>query len=362
MNNELFNERLRRVMAHHLDDETGSTYWLEKARERDIALDDIQTLADLPRFGPMDEAALQTRPLEDFIPKTVLKQKEKLILGETGGTLGKSKLTAYREDEFQESFVEPFVRVARHRGFPEGVNWLWIGPGGPHMIGKAARACARALGSPDPFSVNIDARWAKKLPTGSIAAKRYLDHVVAQAIALIETQRIEVLFSTPKVFAELAPRMSDAARSSIQALHFGGMPLDAPLANVLKTAFPAAIFISGYGNTLFGMCPEFTGAYDGAIRYFPYGDRILFSTVPPDSNLTDEEKLLQPSALGERGQIVFSRLDETFMILNMFERDEGLLVEPGSALQQIGFRAAGVADPRPLSTGKDTIDARIGLY
>jgi len=362
MNKELFNERINRVMACHLDSETGSIYWLEKARERNIALGDIQTADDLFRFGPMDESALQTRPLEDFIPKSVLAQKEKLIIGETGGTLGKSKLTAYREDEFQEAFVEPFIRVARHRGFPAGLNWLWIGPGGPHMIGKAARACARALGSPDPFSVNLDARWAKKLPTGSIAAKRYLDHIVAQAITLIETQRIEVLFSTPKVFAELAPRMSDATRNTVQALHFGGMPLDAPLAATLKTAFPSAIFISGYGNTLFGMCPEFTGTYDDTIRYFPCGDRVLFSTVPPDDRLTDEGKLLQPGGFGERGQIVFSRLDETFMILNMFERDEGLLVKSDSALQQIGFQTVGVADPRPLSTGKDNISARIGLY
>ena len=362
MSKDLFTERLERVMACHLDPTGGSAYWLEKARQRGIACSDVRTIEDIARFGPMDEAALQTRPIEDFIPQSSLQRRPELILGETGGTKGKSKVTAYREDEFHEAFVEPFLRVARHRSFPEGENWIWIGPGGPHVIGKAAQACARAYGSTDPFSVDFDARWAKKLPPGSMAARRYLAHVVQQSIDLIETQRIGVIFSTPKVFEKLGESMSDVAREAIKGLHFGGMPVDGPLMGRLVAAFPNAVLISGYGNTLFGMCPEFTGVYDRAIHYFPFGDRLVFQTVQPDGNLSDEAKLCAPAAEGEPGQILFSRLDETFMILNMFERDEGTLIRPPAELHALGFRACGVADPTPLRAEIEATEARSGLY
>ena len=149
---------------------------------------------------------------------------------------------------------------------------------------------------------------------------------------------------------------------AITGLHFGGMPVDGPLVGKLVTAFPNAVLISGYGNTLFGMCPEFTGRYDGAIHYFPFGDRLVFQTVQPDSALSDEAKLATPVAEGEPGQIVFSRLDEAFMILNMFERDEGTLIQPPAELHTLGFRAHGVADPRPLRTEIKATEARIGLY
>jgi thienamycin biosynthesis protein ThnN len=362
MNNDLFTERLGRVMACHLDPTGGSTYWLEKADQLGLACSEIQTIDDLTRFGPMDEDALRTRPIEDFIPQSTLQRKTELILGETGGTKGKSKVTAYREDEFHEAFVAPFVQVARYRSFPEAENWIWIGPGGPHVIGKAAQACARASGSADPFSVDFDARWAKKLPPGSMAARRYLAHVVQQSIDLIETQRIGVIFSTPKVFEKLGESMSDAARQAIKGLHFGGMPVDGPLMDKLMAAFPNAVLISGYGNTLFGMCPEFTGVYDGAIQYYPFGDRLVFRTVQPDSNLSNAEKLSAPVAAGEPGQVVFSRLDEAFMILNMFERDEGALIQPPPELQALGFRAHGISDPKPLRAEAQTTEARIGLY
>ncbi len=50
------------------------------------------------------------------------------------------------------------------------------------------------------------------------------------------------------------------------------------------------------------------------------------------------------------------------MILNMFERDEGTLIQPPPELQALGFRARGVADPTPLRAEKQAAEARIGLY
>ncbi len=69
------------------------------------------------------------------------------LLAETAGTLGRPKTAVHRADEFETAFVTPFVMAARRVGFPEGGHWLFIGPTGPHIIGRAARRCARALGA-----------------------------------------------------------------------------------------------------------------------------------------------------------------------------------------------------------------------
>lgn len=338
-------------------------YWLERASRLGIGgAEEIRTVDDIARFGPMDEEALRTRPVEDFIPGSCLARRTDIVVGETGGTMGRAKVTVYREDEFNAAFVAPFIRVADHRGFPAGESWLWVGPGGPHIIGKAAAACARALSSPDPFCVDCDARWAKKLSPGSVAAKRYLAHIVAQSLDLIRTQRIGVIFSTPKIFDELAAHMTEESRNAVLGLHFGGMQVQAALAGKLEEAFPNAVFIAGYGNTLFGMCPEFKGVFTGDVDYFPMGDRIVFRTVNPDSEMSREQKLAEPVDNSAPGQIVFSRLDESFMILNMFERDEGRLVRPGAEIRDYGFHAWGIRNPCPLRTERKVTDARVGLY
>ncbi|MCP6726024.1 hypothetical protein NL526_28610, partial [Klebsiella pneumoniae] len=86
----------------------------------------------------------------------------------------------YRSDELLEAFVDPFVSAARALGFPTSEQWLFIGPSGPHIIGKVVKHLAGRFESAEPFSVDFDPRWAKKLPRGSFAAHRYLAHVVEQ--------------------------------------------------------------------------------------------------------------------------------------------------------------------------------------
>ena len=85
----------------------------------------------------MCEDDLRRYPIEHFIPKIFLDQKSEFILGETAGTTGRPKVTAYLKEEFNAVFVDSFAFIAGKRGFPTGGNWLWIGPSGPHIIGKA---------------------------------------------------------------------------------------------------------------------------------------------------------------------------------------------------------------------------------
>lgn len=357
------NDRLAEVINIHFDRHGGTPFWIEKADALGIRpQSEIRTIKDLRLFGPMEVEALRRRPIEDFVPKRYWQQRSSWIVGETGGTTGMPKTTVYLAKEFQAAFIEPFVIAAEYRNFPKGENWLWIGPSGPHLIGKAARLCAAALGSADPFAIDFDPRWVKKFPPQSLAFSRYLEHVLEQTMRIIATQHIGVLFSTPKVLVRLAETMARQQREAIRGIHFGGIALERSAFQDIQKAFPNAVMIAGYGNTLFGMCPEFMGDPDLPLEYFPVGNRLILQTVPTGNRMNPAEKLFHPCDVGEVGQLVCSRLDAGFLIINLFERDQGQLVEPPAAYRQAGISGNGLRNPGPLLGESSAEQAAIGLY
>src|SRR6516162_11700107 len=205
--------RLRDLLDLHFHPEHGSRYWLLREEELgwDVC-DRVRTMDDLRLLGPTPTSDLRAFAVRDFIPRGLHDQLPRFIIGETAGTTGRPCATAYRDDEFQAAFVTPFLKVARATGFPRGEPWLWVGPSGPHIIGKAVRELARQTGNMDPFSVDFDPRWAKRLADGSLARQRYLDHVTTQALDVLRREQVGVLFITPPALAALAVQMSDRQR------------------------------------------------------------------------------------------------------------------------------------------------------
>jgi len=335
-------QRLANVLALHFDPKWGAPYWLDRAAT--LGLDpraEIRSLADLPRLGFMEPADLRTRPLHDFIPRSVLDAKRELIVAQTGGTVGRPVWTAYRQDEFEEAFVGPFVVAAGHVGFPEGGLWLYIGPSGPHIIARAADAIARRTGSPTPFTVDFDGRWAKKLPADSFAADRYLNHIVEQALDVTSSQSITTLFTTPPVLEALAKRMTPDERNAVRGVHYGGVAMTREQLLKFQTElFPNAVHLSGYGNTLFGCCLELSVEPGRELRYFPHGDRIAFGIR------LDGAEGVRHGPNAQRGRVVFSRLDRTMLLINVLERDEAVLVPPPASAPP-GFETCGVVAPGP---------------
>jgi len=357
------NAWLQIVVSKHFDPAYGSQYWLGKERELGInAIKEINTLDDLKILGPMCEDDLRKYPIEHFIPKVYLNRKNMFVLGETAGTTGRPKVTAYRMDEFFSVFVDWFVYIAKKRGFPVGGNWLWIGPSGPHIIGKAVGYVAMKMGSMDPFSIDFDPRWAKKMQPESIGSKRYLEHVLDQAMDIIEVQEIEILYTTPPVLEALALRMSDQKRMAVKGVHYGGISIGKEALKRFKVEnFPNAVHISGYGNTLFGLCLEIEGLSTYDLDYFPLGPRMIVQVVEKDDgNISGSERLSKLVNYGEEGQVVFHRLDESFFVPNMFERDRAVRIPPTSTAVDYGITQDGVRNPKLLENNKVTV--KTGLY
>ena len=353
-------DRVRRIVALHFDPKFGSPYWLEKAASLKLdAVRAIKTLDDLPLLGPMDKAALSSHPVEHFVPRQFLECKTEWIVGETGGTLGRSSFAVHREDEFQAAFVHPFVDAARRANFPRGLNWLLIGPTGPHIIGKAARACAKAMGSMDPFNVDFDPRWARKLPTESVARRRYLKHIEAQALDVIRTQHVGVLFATPAVLKSLAESIEPEQRARIRGIHFGGMAVQVELRERLRVLFSNAVLLSGYGNTLFGVAPELSCSPETGIDYFAQENRLVYRVVA--SEVKDErDQLTRAVSYGQRGQVLAHRLDELQFIPNMLERDSAIRIAPPLEAATMGFVLDGLRDPQPIVDSSSKSSS--GLY
>ncbi len=344
--------RLRRVIALHFDPQCGTPFWLDRAADLGIdPLSRVRTLGDLECFGDMSPDDLRRRPLEDYIPRRWHHRMDRFIVGQTGGTTGTGTWTAYRNDEFDEAFVTPFVASAGHVGFPAREKWLYVGPTGPHIIGKVVRHLANALGSPDPFSVDFDPRWAKKLPNDSFAHERYVQHVIDQAMAIVRTQPIGVLFTTPVVLEAMRVAMSEAQRDRIRGVHYGGMAVTGEqMRRFQEEYFPNAVHLSGYGNTLFGCCLELETIAGRQLEYYPFGTRLHFEVVD------DNGVVLGPS---RTGRVRFTRLDESMLIVRMLERDQAKLIDPPTGAPD-GFACAGVRNPRPLT--EDSVADVAGLY
>ena len=358
-----FEEHLHMMLDLHFHPANGSPYWLR--REKALGIDvrrEVQGLDDLYKLGPMDDASMRGLSIEEFIPGALLPQKRRLILGDTAGSMGKPKITAYTEEDFRRAFIEPFARAAAAMQFPKGENWLFIGPSGPHIIGKAARICAKRVGSMDPFAVDFDPRWIKKMNPGSMGHKRYLEHVIRQALDILSAQNVGVLFTTPSILAPLAGRMTETQRLRIRGVHYGGVALTRDnYTEFRKEAFPNAVHMSGFGNTLFGMCPELTDDEPRAIDYYPHGNRLIIRLIPaPDYCVPDRERLRERVPYGERGQIMFHRLDASGLIVNMCERDSAERIPPPPGFAHLGFFQDGLRHPQPLPDVRKRL--RIGLY
>ena len=351
--------KLERILRIHFDEDTGAPYWLEKQKE--LGLDivkSVRCIEDLSILGPMDEEALATRPVEDFIPR-IFPADDDYILAETAGTLGTPKFAVHRIDEFRSAFVIPFVKTAKRIAFPHRCHWLFVGPTGPHIIGRAARYCARALDAGDVFTVDFDPRWAKKLLAGSFAARRYLEHVEAQALRVLSVQNIGVLFSTPVVLSSLADKMDETKRSAIKGIHLGGMCAGAEFMEKMNELFQNAVLLSGFGNTLFGMMPQLRYDRQTGFDYFPHGHRLVVRVVPttaPDETV-DINSCVE---YGQRGQLLIHRLDEMQFIANLLERDTAIRIEPNPDAAEDGFVLDGIRDPQPIIN--ETTKPSIGLY
>jgi hypothetical protein len=318
---------IKKILALHFHPQKGTPFWLE--RQQHLGLDvreAIHSHHDFHRLGVMDVAALRSRPITDFIPKALHQDLSSFLLSETGGTTGDPCRRVFYPEEFHNAFIGPWLKAVAEHNFPRNGRWLFVGPGGPHIIDRSARYMARAVGSLEPFTVDCDVRWIKRQVPGSLGLKLYMDHVLAQAANIISHQEIDTLFTTPPLLVSLARIMNPTQRDQIRGIHTGGMALDHTTASELQEQFCQAVILPGYGNSLFGVTfPQVKEQNDEDI--FQVQDPALWLQLAPlPADAQSRQDLTSSVAPGLRGRVILHRLDESFLIFNLVERDTALAV------------------------------------
>lgn len=300
----------------HRDPVTGSVWYRERGAAGDPSLDD-----------------LRARPWTDFVPASVL-ATESLLVVESGGTTGRPIAVAFTAEGFRANFVAPFLAALGPAESAFRHPWLFVGPSGPHAIGRGAEGSAVALTGQTPSSVDMDPRWLKRCRPG-VVRDRYLDHVVDQALDVLASRAIGVLFSTPPLLTRLGEAMAIEDRDRILAIHWGGVAATVLELGRIRELYPQAELVAGFGNSLVGLFPQI-GESGGLPVYGHLGGSHFFRVVDQHGSAVRD---------GESGRLVVGRRDLTLWMSGVVERD--LVVSITTRDGRKGFQPAPAPAPIP---------------
>jgi len=212
-------EFIRAAMEWHFNPETGSAFWLKRAKTLDFdPRTDVRTHADL-RLFPNVSPELRDVRAEDLIPKGYGKRPDVVGFFESGGTTGIPKRVVLMRDWGDRMVAWSNEHLDRH-GVPRGVNWLGIIPSGPHVVSALFHQHAITHGTYG-FMIDLDPRWVKKL----IADKRFADvdayagHIIDQAVDVLRTQDIRLDRLERVIFGSRHLFKRSGVNHGINALH-----------------------------------------------------------------------------------------------------------------------------------------------
>ncbi|MBY8887007.1 AMP-binding protein [Streptomyces sp. PTM05] len=317
-------EFLKTAMRWHFSEETGSRFWLDRAKRLSFdPLVDITSYDHLTLF-PNVTAELRDVAAEDLIPRGYDSVNDIVGIFETGGTVGAPKRIPYSEDWARQNLAWTHANLDA-QGVPRGVNWLSTAPSGPHGVGHFAHRQAMERGG-HCFTIDVDPRWVKKLISrGGTEADAYVDHLVDQVVTLLSSQRIGVLMTTPPILERLVgdPRTHELLTRSVRAIVWVGTHMDTETRKRYKTETLRDIVLHGtYGNTMI------LGASDER-HGLGVQDPCVFDTNSPFVSLSVVDPATREVVpYGERGQVVMSHVSKSAFLPNNLERDLATRVRP----------------------------------
>ena len=333
--------QVREVVQWHFSPDTGTPFWLDKAKEYKFnPLKDVHTFEDLRLFGTFEDEWLRGGPVQRWIPRGYAGKPTYVF--ETGGTTGLPK-TRIVIDDFRIDY-EMMSDTLPDKYFPKGSNWLMLGPSGPRRLRLAIEHLAQHRGGIS-FCIDLDPRWVVKLiKMREIGmANLYKEHAIEQVLTILAGGHdIKCMFTTPKLLAALdealrSGKLEDKFRQLGKKIPAGGL-------KSIKAAGITGIFSGGteftpqftreayeemldngdvymtptYGNTLMGLacskpiCPE-----DGfKISYYAPQPRAAIQVVDPKNF----DKVVE---YGQTGRVLLTTLTKEFFVPRFAERDEG---------------------------------------
>lgn len=346
---------VREIVAWHFNPDTGSPFWLEKAKG--LGFDPrkaVQKFEDLRQFGLFEDEWLRGGPVRRWVPKAL--QNKPTYVFETGGTTGipKSRVVV---DDFRIDY-EMFSETLPDKYFPKGSNWLMLGPSGPRRLRLAVEHLCQFRGG-ICFCVDLDPRWVIKLIKKGWTEhlKAYQEHVIDQAMTVLSAGHdIKCMFTTPKLLDALANRLekegSSVAKAGITGIFCGGTEMTSQWIRFAIEEFlgPDVYIAPTYGNTLMGLAASDmpTAADNFKIAYYAPEPRAVVEVVDFD----DPNKVV---GYGETGRVKLTTLTKELFIPGFLERDEGEREQPSAK-----YPWDGVSGVRPYRAFAAT--TTVGVY
>lgn len=343
------------MVQWHFGPETGSQFWLEKAKTFDFdPLEAVTCFDDLKQFPLFEDEWLRGGPMRRWVPQPY--QDDPLYVFETGGTTGVPKSRIVREDHWLD--YEIFSDTLPDEYFPRKSNWLMLGPSGPRRLRLAVEHLCQHRGG-ICFCVDLDPRWVVKLlkKGKTEEAKLYSEHVIDQAMTVLGAgHEIRGLFTTPKLLEALAMRLLDEGSSieeaGITGIFCGGTEFTQQWYRFAceELLGPNVYITPTYGNTLMGLAcgKPFDPADEYKITYYAPQPRAAVEVVDFD----DHKKVVDYDATG---RVKLYTLTRELFIPGFLERDEGERERPHEK-----FPWDGVSSVRPYHVFATT--TTVGVY
>lgn len=325
---ERLDAHVREVVNWHFSPETGTPFWLEKAKS--LSFDprkDVKSFDDLKKFGQFEDEWLRGGPVRRWVPKAL--QSKPIYVFETGGTTGIPK-TRVNVEDFRIDY-ETFSDTLPEKYFPKGTNWLMLGPSGPRRLRLAVEHLCQHRGG-ICFCVDLDPRWVIKLIKKGWMEhlKAYQEHVIEQALTVLSAGHdIKCMFTTPKLLDALATRLekdgSSVAKTGITGIFCGGTEMTSQWIRfaIEELLGPSTYIAPTYGNTLMGLAasdmPTAESGYK--IAYYAPQPRAVVEVVDFD----DPNKVVP---YGQTGRVMLTSLTKEIFIPRFQERDEGEREKP----------------------------------
>ena len=332
------------MVRYHFSPQTGCPFWLNWAKEAGWDPGrEVKCLADLRKFPHFKDEWLRDLPNEVWVPQPYLGRPFNIF--ETGGTTGMPKQRIGWED-YKVDYSE-FSETLSEEAFPRNAYWLMVGPTGPRRLRLAIEHLANVRGCSCYF-VDLDPRWVKKLLASkqSDQAKAYMEHVVDQAITILQHRRVSALFTTPKLLEALAEKIN-LYDAGIRGVFCGGTTMNPQYVRFLVEELleNKVGFVPTYGNTLMGLAAHRPLRPEDkfSITYYAPQPRAVLRVVNPD-------KTEETVAYGEWGRVELTTLTREFFMPRFLERDEAIRREPCDL-----YPWDGVGEVRPFGAMQKTI-------
>jgi hypothetical protein len=338
---------LRAAIAWHFGQETGSAFWLRAARHLYFdPVTDVRTFADL-RLFPNLLSQLRTEPVENLIPRGYGSPAPVPQIFESGGTTGAPKRTVQLPD-WVEQVVQWQTEDFAGGGFVRGSGFLCMMPSGPHGVGYFSRLVSERLGSTF-HAIDLDPRWVKKLVARHAAGEMmgYVDHLVEQAVHVLQTQHIANLHTTPPLLEAFA-RADDVVNLVNEKIRFmllSGAHVDIDTLDLLGGIFPNTTITMAFGSTMIlsqAITDRVDGDGDGPFVFHPRSPYATFSVVDPDTGAEVR--------YGQRGQVIMNHISKGMFLPNNLERDSAVRLagppnQVGDSLSEVRPVAAFEGEP-----------------